>query len=128
MKSGIGTTRPRRIHWLMGSLLGLVLLLQAGGAMAEPKKFTMINVVLSNTKIWLPSTIVVNEGDEVELKLVNKHKVKHGFGIPAFKVRTEVLFGKNQTVTFTADKAGVYPFVCQLHAPHVGGQVVVMKK
>ena len=34
--------------------------------------------------------------------------------------------GETKTVTFKADKPGVFPMVCQLHPAHVGGQLVVL--
>jgi plastocyanin len=34
--------------------------------------------------------------------------------------------GETKTVTFTADRTGVFPTVCQLHPAHVGGQLVVL--
>jgi plastocyanin len=36
--------------------------------------------------------------------------------------------GEPKTVTFVADKAGVYPFICQLHAAHIGGSLIVEPK
>ena len=61
----------RRLGWFM--VLLTVLMLSPGDATAaEPKKFTLINVDLDGTKIWLPSSIMVYQGDEVELTLINK--------------------------------------------------------
>jgi len=40
----------------------------------------------------------------------------------------EVVAGdKTATVTFTADKAGVFPIKCQLHPAHVVGQLTVLE-
>jgi hypothetical protein len=61
----------RHLSWLV--VLLLVLMLGAGAAAAaEAKKFTLMNVVLDGTKIWLPSSLMVHQGDEVELTLINK--------------------------------------------------------
>jgi hypothetical protein len=63
--------RSRPLSWLV--VLLTVLMLGAGyAAAAEPKKFTLINVVLDGTKIWLPSSVMVQQGDEIELTLINK--------------------------------------------------------
>jgi hypothetical protein len=43
---------------------------------AEPKKFTLINVDLDGTKIWLPSSIMVHQGDAVELTLINNNRLR----------------------------------------------------
>jgi len=48
----------RRLDWFV--VLLTVLMLSPGYATAaEPKKFTLINVDLNGTKIWLPSSIMV---------------------------------------------------------------------
>jgi nitrosocyanin len=95
---------------------------------ADAKKFTVINVVFDGTKVWLPSTIMVQAGDEVELTLLNKLEDPHGFKIAAFGVE-EVVQGKGKsTVKFTATTAGLYPFICHLHPPHLGGQILVLGK
>src|SRR5215468_8273457 len=94
-------------------------------AVAEPKKFTMINVVLDGTKIWLPSSLIVQQGDEVELTLINKLDEPHGFKIEAFGVEEVVQPKAQTTVKFTAAKPGVHGFVCHIHPPHIGGQMLV---
>ena len=96
----------------------------AGGV----KKFTLVNVLLEGTKIWLPSTIIVSEGDQVELTLDNKLTAPHGFKLPAFDIEVEVPSKRKHTVRFIANKAGAHAFACQLHAAHIGGQVVVQNK
>ena len=35
--------------------------------------------------------------------------------------------GQPKTVEFTADRAGIFPIICQLHPAHVGGQLVVLE-
>lgn len=65
--------RAQVTRMLMGMLV-LMMTLAMGATnsveAAEPKKFTLINVVFDGTKIWLPGTIIVNQGDEVELTLI----------------------------------------------------------
>jgi plastocyanin len=103
----------------------------AGSSEAAPgeKKFTIVAEQLGDTKFWLPSTIVVEPGDKVTLTLKNEipgTSVTHGFELPAYKISEVVTRGeKPKVVQFTADKSGIYPYYCQLHAAHVGGQLVV---
>jgi len=103
----------------------------AGSSEAAPgeKKFTLVSEQLGDTKFWLSSTIVVEPGDKVTLTLKNEvpgAAVTHGFELPAFKISEVVTRGeKPKVVHFTADKAGIYPYYCQLHPGHVGGQLVV---
>ena len=117
----------RYLGWLAGFCI--ILLLGRGFVAAdEPKKFTLLNVLLEGTKIWLPSSIIVQQGDEVELTLVNKLDDPHGFEIKAFGIEQVVQPHSQMTVKFTASKAGVYSYICQIHPPHLGGQILVLSK
>lgn len=116
-------------------LMGMIVLLIAVvvGAMnpveaAGPKKFTLVNVVFDGTKIWLPGSIIVNQGDEVELTLINKLEVPHGFKIDVFGIESVIAAKSKSTVKFTAKMAGVHPYICHIHPPHIGGQIQVIAK
>ena len=125
-----------RLGFRIAALLGTGLwLAPVIGARAEEKtaggkvSLTIVNVEYEGTKIWLPSTIVAHKGDRVALKLVNNvpsDPSQHGFAIPDYKVAEIVDRGQPKTVEFTADHAGVFPIICQLHPAHVGGQLVVL--
>lgn len=94
---------------------------------AEKREITIVNYETDGLKQWLPGTIVVKKGDEVELTLINNvPSGTHGFTIPAFKVVEVVLKGKPKKVKFVADKDGIFPMKCQMHGPHIGGQLIVM--
>ena len=105
----------------------LLCLVISAAALAEKRSITLVNYETDGVKQWLPGTIVVKKGDEVELTLVNNvQSGVHGFQIPAFKVEKSVMKGKRETVTFLADKDGIFDMKCQLHPAHVGGQLVVL--
>jgi nitrosocyanin len=90
---------------------------------------TLVSVEIEGSKFWLPGTIVAKKGQTVRLTLMNKvpsDPNQHGFAIPAYGVGEVVNRGETKTVTFTADKEGVFPMLCQLHPAHVGGQLVVL--
>jgi nitrosocyanin len=90
---------------------------------------TLVSVEIEGSKFWLPGTLVVKKGQTVRLTLLNKvpsDPNQHGFAIPAVGVAEVVNRGETKTVTFTADKEGIFPMVCQLHPAHVGGQLVVL--
>ena len=124
MRETYGWSRQR--SWLV--VLVLVLMLGAGDATAEPKKFTLINVALDGTKIWLPSSLIVHQGEEVELTLINKLEDPHGFKIEEVGIE-EVVQPKTQTtVKFTASQPGVHSYICHIHPPHIGGQILVLSK
>ncbi len=65
---------------------------------------------------WEPNLIIVNQGDEVTLNISNPRKHAHTFSIPDFGVNTEILESREgkQTITFVADKPGVFTFYCGL--------------
>ena len=68
------------------------------------------------------------QGDEVELTLINKLDDPHGFAIKAFGIEQVVQPTSQMTVTFTAAQAGAYNYICQIHPPHLGGNILVLSK
>lgn len=130
------------VFFLVFPLLALPLVLAAEAGPAGPSQkvdapakadaakkggehYTLTAVEINGTKFWLPSTIIVPKGAAVELKLVNKLDAPHGFAMDAFNIREEVPAGGSVTVRFTAKQPGTYSYYCQLHAPHIGGQILV---
>ena len=104
-------------------------------AMDEPgtKSFTLVAVEVDDTKFWLPSVIAVEQGDKVKLTLKNQvpgegPSNQHGFTIPAYNIAEIVTHGAPKTITFVADKPGVFPYFCQLHLAHIGGSLIVEPK
>ena len=112
--------------WSMLMLMGLIAGLPE--ALADTKKFTLINVLLDDTKIWLPSTLVVQQGDEVELTLINKLEEAHGFKIAAFGIEDLVQPKAQTIVRFTAKTSGAHAYICHIHPPHIGGQILVFSE
>ena len=95
------------------------------------RSFTMVSIEADDAKIWLPSVIAVEQGDKVTLTLKNLvpgASNQHGFTIPAYNITEVVTRGEPKTITFVADKAGVFPFSCQLHPAHIGGSLIVEPK
>jgi nitrosocyanin len=94
------------------------------------RSFTVVNIEYETTKVWVPSTLVVQKGDKVKVKLINNvtsDPNQHGFTIPAFGVEAVVTRGEPKTVEFVAGKPGIFPIGCQLHPAHIGGQLVVLE-
>ena len=99
-------------------------------AAEEPgtKSFTLVSVEVDDTKFWLPSVIAVEQGDKVKLTLKNQvpgASNQHGFTIPAYNIAEVVTRGEPKTITFVADKPGVFQYSCQLHPAHIGGSLIV---
>lgn len=63
-----------------------------------------------------PGFLVVNKGDTVVLKVHNLKGSEHDVNIPEFGVtdiRTKR--GQERTITFVADKAGIFQIICKKH-------------
>ncbi|MHB8384444.1 MAG: cupredoxin domain-containing protein [Candidatus Binataceae bacterium] len=95
------------------------------------QKFTIVAVRIGTTNFWLPSTIIVHQGEKVVLTLKNDipgAEDRHGFSLPAYNITEVVKRGEPKTVSFVASREGAFPYMCQLHAAHIGGQLIVEPK
>jgi nitrous-oxide reductase len=64
---------------------------------------------------FTPSLIEVNEGDTVKVALTNIEQTTdelHGFGLLDYNINVVLDPGETKTVTFKADKPGVFPYYC----------------
>ncbi len=101
---------------------------QSGEQATPDVSLTIVNILTAqDVKIWVPESIFAKKGDVVKLRLINKLDKEHGYKIEAFGVEKVVGAESAETVIFTADKAGIFPISCQLHPPHVAGQIVVLE-
>lgn len=111
-------------------ILLATLALTAQAALATDRIFSAVNIEYEGTKVWVPSTFIVQKGDKVRITLINKvpsEPGEHGFAIPNFGVAEIVKRGEPKTVEFVADKTGIFPIQCHLHPAHLGGQFVVVE-
>ena len=100
----------------------------AEGEMAATRKFTVVNVLYEGAKMFVPSVLIAEQGETVQIRIVNKipgDPPNHGFAIPAFDVEEVVNSGETKTVEFVADKAGLFDVKCQLHPAHISAQLIV---
>ncbi len=105
----------------------LIAVLPAVGYAESTREFTVVNIETpQGVKIWEPPSLTVNKGDKVKVKLINKLDQEHGYRIADYKIEKVVQGGQAETVEFTADKTGIFTIDCQLHPPHVAGQLVVL--
>jgi plastocyanin len=79
-----------------------------------------------STYRWQPNQIIVNQGDEVTLEILGINGAEHPTMIEGYDVSFTVKRGELTTVTFTADKAGVFPFRCGTHQPAMVGELIVL--
>jgi cytochrome c oxidase subunit 2 len=61
--------------------------------------------------VFAPQEIKVKKGQRVTIVLTSPDFV-HGFSVPDFKARADGVAGKSVEVTFVADKAGKFVFLC----------------
>ena len=84
-------------------------------------------------RYWVPSTIVVNVGDTVILRVTNHDAdSSHGFALAAFNISVSAIApGKTETFRFRATRSGIYHYGCGLagcapdHAAQTGQLVVL---
>lgn len=111
----------------MKKMLLILSLLVSFSALAQKRQITLVNYETDGVKQWLPGTIIVKKGEEVEITLINNAPSGiHGFFIPDFKVRKEIKRGTKEVVTFKADKEGLFTMKCHMHPAHVGGQILIL--
>lgn len=76
----------------------------------EVKEFTVTGAAFK----FDPAEITVNEGDKVRITFENGGGV-HDFTLDEFNVKTKTLStGQEETVEFTAGKAGTYEYYCSV--------------
>jgi cytochrome c oxidase subunit II len=100
----------------------------AGGAMrlaAQPKNEIEIMAMKFS---FTPDTIKVKLGQPVTLLLTSIDRI-HGFKMPNFGVRTDIVPGETTRVTITPDKVGQFAFFCDVFCgdghEDMGGTLVV---
>lgn len=84
--------------------------------------------LVSGSNRFSPSVIVAYQGDTLKLKVTNLGDKEHGFSIDEYKIAEIVDKGKTNAVEITANAPGVFRVYCQLHAPHMGGQLLVLPR
>jgi nitrous-oxide reductase len=74
----------------------------------------LVKVVMVRSTIT-PTVIEVEQGDTVKVAMTNIEQTTdelHGFGLLDYNINVVVDPGETKTVTFKADKAGVFPYYC----------------
>ena len=122
------------IRAVLGSAIALMLIavglartwsVQAAPGAMKMKQFTFLNVELEGSRIWLPGVVILKRGEEVSVKLVNKHKDQHGFAADELGVQAVVDGAATKELTIKPTRAGTFRLYCHLHPAHIGGQIVV---
>jgi nitrite reductase (NO-forming) len=86
----------------------------ATGAEA-PAGTTKSLTVSASEFAFSPSTLSVSKGDTVNITFTNTGKYPHNFTISELNVASKTIQpGQSDTVTFTADKAGSFQYICSV--------------
>jgi heme/copper-type cytochrome/quinol oxidase subunit 2 len=143
MTSGhVGTVRRRggraRGGWL-GRLGALALLLPLSAAgehheeaagHAAPEAASPIQVLSANVQgknVYIPATIVVEEGRPQVLSIFNATDTPHGFAIPDLGIEVVLPVGEEFELKLPPLEGGrIHRIHCQLHAPHRNATLVVL--
>lgn len=106
----------------------------ASGTAAEPRVIHMVTGEFQSvgkdgkkTEIyrWDPGTIVVKEGELIELRILGMNGDHHQFVIEGMGIKGEILKDRETVVTFQAKKEGIYRIVClNHHDAESGGPMV----
>lgn len=81
-----------------------------------------------STYVWMPTQIVVNEGDEVTLEFVGVNGASHPTEIEGLDRAFTLHRGHVTRIEFKATRPGVYPIVCHTHQPSMRGEIVILPK
>jgi hypothetical protein len=80
----------------------------------------------TSTYRWEPGTILVNQGDEVELRIWGVNGAEHPSYVENYIADFTVTRGNLTVLNFTADKAGSFRIHCNAHQPSMETLLVVM--
>lgn len=78
--------------------------------------------------VWMPSQIIVEQGDRVILDFVGINGAHHPTTISGYDKAITVNRGEVTSVRFTADKVGVFVISCDTHQPSMVGELVVFAR
>lgn len=81
-----------------------------------------------STYQWQPSFVVVNQGEQVTLEIISINGKEHLSSLPPYVSSFNVKRGQITKVSFTADRAGMFPIVCVSHQPSMTGYLVVLPR
>lgn len=116
------TLNKNTIFWIVIALLILVGIFGTRIFKQQTKPLSPSNVSKSDfmqgyttvrgfNYAFSPKTITVKQGETVKLNLVSDDS-PHTFTIDELGINQQFTYGKDSTITFTADKKGTFQFYC----------------
>lgn len=113
-----------------GAVIAGALLALAAPAAADPEgepPLEMVSTKVQGKNVYLPGTIVIEEGKPRTLSVFNTTDTPHGFSIAGTNVEEVLPPGKEHVVKVPPLEAGIYRIDCQLHPPHRSAQLLVIE-
>jgi cytochrome c oxidase subunit 2 len=92
---------------------GAVLLAAGVGVSVKALAQDRVIPVVARKFVFLPNDIKLKKGETVVLEFTAPEVVM-GFSLPDYKLRADIIPGQVSRVKFTADKAGTFPFLCDI--------------
>jgi cytochrome c oxidase subunit 2 len=101
----------------------------AGGAVRLALAASPTEIAIQAMKFeFTPETVKVKRGEPVTFVLTSIDRI-HGFKMPDFGVRTDIVPDKETRVTITPEKAGSFAFFCDVFCgdghEEMGGTLIV---
>jgi cytochrome c oxidase subunit 2 len=103
--------RIDRRRALAGAAALLVGTVTGARVLAQPKE--RVIPVVARKFVFLPSEIALKRGESVVLEFTAPEVVM-GFFAPDLKLRAVIIPGQVARVAFTPDRAGTFPFICDI--------------
>lgn len=77
---------------------------------------------------FYPSTLVVYQGDVVQIALANASQDDHTFTAPDLDLNVSIKDQSSATASFVATTPGIFTFVCTVpeHTPYMRGEILVL--
>ncbi|TLY07259.1 MAG: hypothetical protein E6K85_09855 [Thaumarchaeota archaeon] len=80
--------------------------------------------------VYSLKTIVANKGDKVVINFFNTEPTadeRHSFTLPEYSINRIVNGGDHATISFVANKSGIFEYHCIFHPPEMRGQLIVLQ-
>lgn len=81
-----------------------------------------------STYQWQPGFVIARQGEQVTLEIVGINGAEHISSLPPYVEKFTVKRGQITRVTFTAQRAGIFPIICVTHQPSMTGSLVVLPR
>ena len=100
--------------------------LQVPAPAPTTRTFRIVSDLLNLSNRWYPSSLTAFTGDTLVFNVTNKGAIPHGFTVEGLGIQDVLNPGQSKEFTSANVAAGLYRYYCQLHAGHIGGQLLVL--